>query len=382
MAVVVAGMLLLLIGTGSLIRSLRQDPGGRPAKGGHSLPAAAERSYPIPATLSPGVRDFLRIETSSGVFSVQYHYGHVDPAPNGAYLSNINAPRTAWYIEDQRYGDIDVIAGVLHDNVALVRRGLKMFDFGLKREAPDGSFPGSFGLFHGTAMFLASASPALLVLQNWNQLESRLGPAYVKHLAWEKQRLSLAAHYILRSYWNEPGHIDDRGKEERFFEGAIALDATGVLVRDKWLQHQSHAYALAGAQMTKSNGVWTEYGLGGRCCHDSSYQGIGLNYGTRFLELVHRGHVFRTVRVAVSRGEQWEISRVRGNGTIITAGNTRTSSCSERDQTTRACKTVNLEAIFSSLMRWGVITNDPRFRYTAMRVWALNARAVAAASHS
>jgi len=374
MAVVVAGILLLLIGTGTLIRSLRHVPSGRPTNRGQRAPAVAEQRYPIPASLPAGVREFLRIETSPAVFSVQYHYGHVDTAPNGAYLSNINAPRSAWYIEDQRYGDTDVIAGVLYDNVGLIRTGMKMFDFGLKREAADGSFPGSFGLFHGTAMFLAAASPAMLVLEHWNHIDSRLGPAHLKHLAWEKRRLSRAAHYILSAYWNQPGHIDDQGKEERFFEGAIALEATGVLVGDKVLQDRSHVYALASARMTKPNGVWTENGLGGRCCHDSSYQGIGLNYGTRFLELVHSGRVFRRVRSAVSRGERWELSRVRDNGTIITKGDTRTSGCSERDQATRACKTVNLEAIFSSLMRWGVITNDSRFREAATKVWALNAR--------
>ncbi len=373
-------VIAVLIGAGLVVAGVMAlrtpHTGGYPRTGG-APPSArapdAEQPYPISASLPLAVKRFLRVETSPGVFNVQYHYGHVDPAPNGAYLNNVAAPRSAWYIEDQRYGDTDVIAGILHDNVTLIRTGLKMFDFSLKREAPDGSFPGSFGLFHGTAMFLASASPAMLVLQSWNRLDTRMGTAYRRHLAWEKVRLRRAARHMLNSYWNKPGHIDDQGKEERFFEAAIALAATGVLTGDRLLETRSHAYALAGARMTQPNGVWTENGLSGRCCHDSSYQGIGLNYATRYLELLPHGPLYKAVYAAVSKGEQWEISRVRGNGTVVTLGDTRTTECSERDLATGHCKTVNLEAVFSSLMRWGVITDNTQFRDVALKVWAVNA---------
>jgi hypothetical protein len=374
-------VIAVLIGAGLVVAGvivLRTPHTAESPRTGGAPPTArardAEQPYPISASLPAGVKRFLQIETSPGVFSVQYHYGHVDPAPNGAYLNNVTAPRSAWYIEDQRYGETDVIAGVLHDNVTLIRTGLKMVDFGLKREAPNGSFPGSLGLFHGTAMFLASASPAMLVLQSWNRLDTRMGTAYLKHLAWEKQRLRRAARYMVNTYWNKPGHIDDQGKEERFFEGAIALAATAALTGDKLLQDRSHAYARAGVRMTQSNGVWTENSVGGRCCHDSSYQGIGLKYGTRYLELLHSGPLFKKVYPAVSKGERWEISRVRSNGTIVTLGDTRTTGCSERDQTSGACKNVNLEAVFSSLMRWGVITDSSHFRTVALKVWALNAK--------
>lgn len=344
-----------------------------------ALPRAAlagdgEQPYPISSSLRPGLQDFLRIETSSGVFNVQYHYGHVTPAANGAYLANIAAPRSAWYIEDQRYGDADVIAGVLHDDVSLIRTGLKMFDFGLRREAVEGSFPGSFGLFHGTAMFLAAAVPAMLVLQHWNRLTSRMGRSYPKHLAWETSRMDRAARYMLSTWWNKPGHIDDGGKEERFFEGALALDATGYLAHDRFLQLRSRPYAINGMRMTQSTGVWTENGLAGRCCHDSSYQGIGLVYGTRYLELMDRTPLYDRVFSAVSKGERWEISRVRSNGTIRTEGDTRTTGCSERSQVTGMCKTTDLEAIFSALMRWGVITGNRHFQNVAEKVWALNSR--------
>ncbi|HEV3309522.1 MAG TPA: hypothetical protein VG815_03270 [Chloroflexota bacterium] len=331
-----------------------------------------EQPYPISASLGPGLHDYLTIETSPGVFSVQYHYGHVTPAANGAYLSNVTAPRSAWYIEDQRYGDTDVIAGVLHDDIGLIKTGLKMFDFGLYREAPNGTFPGSFGLFHGVAMFLAAAAPAMLVLQNWNRATSQMGSGFKTHFAWEIDRMDSAARSAMASWWNKPGRIDDGGKEERAFEAALALEATGWLAHDSFLQSRAQVYAGNGLRMTQSDGVWTEHGENGRCCHDSTYQAIGLVYGTRYLELMDGTPMYSRLYPAVLKGEHWEISRVRSNGTIITTGDSRTAGCAERSQVTGKCKTTDLEAIFSALMRWGVLAGDQRFRSAAEAVWRLN----------
>ncbi len=199
-----------------------------------SLPAtaladnSAEKKYTISPSLPLGVRTFLQMEVSAPVFNTQYHYGKITPASNGAYLQNVGSSRSSWYIEDQRYGETDVVAGVLHENLDMIRTGLKMFDFGLDREAKNGSFPGSYGLFHGTAMFLAAAGPAMIVLKDWTN-EQSLGASTVKHVEWEISRMRKAAHYMVKSWYRKPGHIDDGGKEERFFEAAIALKSVGAL---------------------------------------------------------------------------------------------------------------------------------------------------------
>src|SRR5919205_783785 len=113
-----------------------------------------------------GAADFVRIESSPPVFDVLWKYGHVDAGPGGAYGANINAPRNAWYLEEQRAGVTDVMDGVLRHEPELLAEGLKIFHFGLARQAKDGSFPGSTWPFHGTAMFLSEAGPALIMLKN------------------------------------------------------------------------------------------------------------------------------------------------------------------------------------------------------------------------
>lgn len=303
------------------------------------------------------------MEMSGALFDVEHYYGQVTPAANGAYLQNITAPRHAWYIEDQRYGQIDVINGVLHRDDALIKTGLHMFDFGLDREAPDGSFPGSFGLFHGTAMFLAEAGPAMIILKHWDQLPS-MGGAMLRHIQWEQSEMGKAARYLVRTWWHRSGHIDDPSKEDRFFEGAIALESVGVLTDDSGMEARAATYASEGLRMTRPNGVMPE-----NDGHDSSYQALGLIYATRFLELTGPGALYRALYQKVSLGESWLLSRVNGNGTINRSGDSRTGpSCPERSGS-GACKTDNPTAVYGALMRWGVIRNDGRFRNAAHQVW-------------
>lgn len=334
--------------------------------GGVRADVNAEHPYPISSSLSPGVRAFLTLESSSGVFNIEHHYGRVVPAPDGAYLNNVTAPPSAWYIEDQRYGDVDVIGGILHDNPALVKTGLRMFDFGIDREAAGGSFPGSFGLFHGTAMFLAQAGPALLLLTHWSR-ERSLGVTMVRHVRWEIGRMRTAAHHLIEQWWRKPGHIDDGGKEERFFEASLALESIGLLTGDRQLETSAGVYAHEGIRMTRGNGVWTENGG-----HDSSYQAIGLVYGARYLALLGTAAPSRAMHKALAVGEAWELSRVHRDGSIDRNGDDRTGpTCPERDAS-GTCKTVDLIAVAGALMRWGVMDHEVPYERRAYQVWLQN----------
>src|SRR5437588_7423344 len=136
-----------------------------------------------------GLKTFTRVESSPPVFDVLWKYGHVDPVPSGAYGANVNAPRSAWFLEEQRAGATDVIDGVLRHEPETLSVGLKMFHYGLAREAADGSFPGSATPFHGTAMFLSEARPALLMLKS-----SDYAGQFKGELAWETQRMQKAAY--------------------------------------------------------------------------------------------------------------------------------------------------------------------------------------------
>src|SRR5947209_7001979 len=197
------------------------------------------------ASAPGGVQAYVRVESSTPVVNVLYRYGHNDPASSGAYGVNVTAPRSAWYIEEQRAGGTDVIAGVIRHDPSLIAEGLKMFHWGLDRQAKYGSFPGSTWPFHGVAFFLSEAAPALLFLN-----DSSYASQFRGEVQWETPRMRRAAYAMVRSV-HGAGHIDDPLKNHRYYEAAIALGATGVLTGDGTLKNWSTQYAWKGIHMER-----------------------------------------------------------------------------------------------------------------------------------
>lgn len=309
-------------------------------------PSSAHRSG-----RSSRVAAMVSVETSAPVYDVLYWAGQNTPAANGAYGPNITDPASAWYLEYQRAGAIDVLDGILrraHDP-SLIELGLRIFHFGLARQAADGSFPGSVWPFHGTAMFLSEAAPALLALK-----ASSFAPEFATDLRWDTRRMHRAALFMVRSVGGV-GKIDDSTKNHRFYEAALALGATGLLARDRTLVTWSRRYAWHGIHLEQRDGVMPEDGG-----HDSGYQALGMVNASRYLELLASGRLWKALYAALQRGEAWELSRVRSDGSIDQAGDTRTVDCRENDPTGH-CKTVAYDPIYSALAHWAAISGDQRF---------------------
>jgi hypothetical protein len=232
-----------------------------------------------------------------------------------------------------------------------------MFHFALTREAADGSFPGSTWPFHGTAMFLSEAAPALIMLR-----DSSLAARFSKEIAWQSSLMRRAAYAMVR-YAGGPGRLDDYSKNHRWFEAALALGAVGKLSHDQTLVGWSRQYARRGIEMEQRDGVMPE-----DQGHDSGYQGLGMVNAIRYLGLVSRGRLHAVLYGALERGENWLISRVNADGTVHQQGDTRSSGCRERDPMGR-CKTLMYAPIYSALAHWAAVTQDPRFERAAQRVW-------------
>lgn len=321
---------------------------------------SVEHAFPISTSWPPGVQAYLRVEISPTIFNVLYRWGQTVPASSGAYGANVGAPRSSWYLEDQRAGSTDVIAGVLHGNRAMVAEGLKMFRFGLDREALNGSFPGSNWPFHGTAMFLAEAAPALIVLKY-----SPLSRSFDSEVRRQTARMQLAARHLVQVV-HGVGKIDDHTKNHRFYEAALALGSVGVLAGDPALRRWSTRYAREAIHMERADGVMPEDGG-----HDSGYQALGMAYAGRYLGLVATGQLRGALHSALQRGERWELSRVRADGKINQQGDTRTAGCRERNPEGQ-CKTTFYATIADALARWAVIAHLTRFQRAAYLVWLQN----------
>ncbi len=324
-----------------------------------ALVALAPQSAPHSSKLSRRVNAMVRVETSAPVYDVLYWSGQNTPAANGAYGPNISDPANSWFLEYQRAGAIDVMDGILrraHDT-SLIELGLRIFHFGLARQTANGSFPGSAWPFHGTAMFLSEAAPALLALK-----ASTFAPEFATDLRWDTRRMQKAAHFMVRSVGGA-GKIDDSTKNHRFYEAALALGATGLLAGDRTLVTWSRRYAWHGVHLERGDGVMPEDGG-----HDSGYQALGMVNASRYLELVATGHLRKALYAVLLRGEAWELSRVRSDGSVDQLGDTRTVGCRENDPTGR-CKTVLYDPIFSALAHWATISGDQRFSRAAHLVY-------------
>jgi hypothetical protein len=306
---------------------------------------------------SAGVSTFVGVEKSAPVYDVLWRYGHNDAAPNGAFGVNIKAPHSAWFIEEQRAGATDVIDGVFRHEPETLAEGLKMFHFGLARQAADGSFPGSAWPFHGTAMFLSEAAPSLLVLKS-----SDYAGEFSKELKWETTRMQKAAYYMVRSVGGA-GKIDDTSKNHRYYEAAIALGSVGVLAGDSTLRTWSTLYAWKGVHMERPGGVMPEDGG-----HDSGYQALGMVNASRYLTLVATGKLESALYTALKRGEAWELSRVKPDGSINQSGDTRTVDCKEKNPAGQ-CKTVFYAPIYDALARWAAISGNDRYARVSQLVW-------------
>jgi hypothetical protein len=291
------------------------------------------------------------------VVNVLYKYGSLRPAAAGAYGPNIAAPSTAWFVEEQRAGATDVVDGVLRQDSSLIDEGLRMFHYALARQAGNGSFPGSAWPFHGTALFLSEAAPALVVL-GASPLVNRFGT----EMQWEIARMRRASYYMVRSVGG-PGRIDDGTKNHRYFEAAIALGAVSILANDRTLRGWSALYASQGIRMQRLNGIMPE-----DRGHDSGYQAVGMVHAVRYLELVATGSLRVALQAALQRGEAWELSRVRPDGSINQAGDTRTAGCREKNPQGQ-CKTVFYAPVFNALAHWAVIADSPLFQQASYMVW-------------
>ncbi len=300
---------------------------------------------------------FVRIESSAPVFDVLYRYGQNVPDARGAYGLNSAAPRSAWFLEDQRAGGYDIIAGVLRRDSGLIATGLKIVRFGLDRESTNGSFPGSAWPFHGTAMFLSESAPALIMLSS-----SAYAAQFSRDVVRDATLMRRAAHFMVRSV-HGPGNIDDRVKNHRWFEAAIALGATGTLAHDATLIRWSRDYAWRGIHMERRSGVMPENGG-----HDSGYQALGMVSAARYMTLVATGPLYGALHGALQHGESWELSRIATNGSINQSGDTRTAGCREHDLTGR-CKSVFYAPIFSAMAHWAAVTGSSRFASVARQVW-------------
>jgi hypothetical protein len=312
----------------------------------------------------PGVAADLAFETSQFLLSTAYRSPDrvaLDISDSGACTPvNRQWDKThegPWYIEQQRYAFDAVAVGLALDRQDLVARGEKILDWGFAQENPDGSFDCP-DRFHSASFFIEAAAHSALLLQ-----ASKMRQANQAWIDKIKPPLRLAARWMLDAKNEKPGRAHDRPYTHRYYLDAAALGETGVLTGDEELIERSKDYIREGLTRQDPSGFNPEKGG-----FDTSYHAAGLFFALNYYELVADAAARRSLAPMLDKGVAWLRSRLRPDGTVEQAGNTRTGAGQERGRN-GTLKTMSYGSAYRAFYHWGMLKGDAALQSDALRLY-------------
>ncbi len=310
----------------------------------------------LPTHVVGSVADELRFETSDFMRNQAYRQPDrvaKDVSSSGAQ-GGINrrweqSRRGPWYIEEQRFGENAVCAGLAQQDPTAIERGLKVLHWGFEQQQPDGSFQCP-DAFHSTSFFVEAAAHACLLLS-----ASAFSERYAQEIDWLRPRVLKAALWMAQPEVESRGRRHNEPFTHRCYLVAAAFGEAGVLCGNRFLIDNSTSYIHAGISRQDPSGFNPEKGG-----YDCSYQAVGLVFAERYYEIVAQGELKQALDGMLARATAWLASRVRPDGTIDATGNTRTGLAQEK---TRGGKTkkVSYGQTMRTFYHWYSISGDSVF---------------------
>jgi hypothetical protein len=310
------------------------------------------------------VADDLTLETSAFMKSTAYRRVDrlaPDPAPSGAYSPvNIQWDQShtgQWYIEEQRYGADAIAGGIAEGDPGAIERGLKIVRWGFDQQQPDGSF-NCPDAFHSTSFFVEAAAHACLMLE-----VSQYADRTMAETSWLKPRIQAAALWMIQPAVEALGRKHNAPYTHRRYLVAAALGEAGVLCSNQALINRSKDYIREGLGLQDQSGINPEKGG-----YDCNYQAVGLVFAERYYDLVADDQLKQALQEVLRKGNAWLASRVRPDGTLDTAGNTRVGAGQEISRNGVA-KKISYSEVYRALYGWSLISGDSDFEQLAQKVF-------------
>jgi hypothetical protein len=207
-----------------------------------------------------------------------------------------------------------LVRAVVRKDQRGVENGWRAIDATFRQQTEKGNF-GREGAPHGgpsaVAFWLAELDQAILVLR-----ESELGPKYKERINQIVPKIGKAAGWLAQPRYRDRLTRDDAEAPNRLLFDALAYGLSGVLTGDDDLKQLGRRFVdLAMVQFHPSDGVFLEnHG------HDSSYQAVAaLNLQVWLIYFPDK-----KLADAADQAVRWELGRVRADGQIDVAGNSRT----------------------------------------------------------
>ncbi len=234
-----------------------------------------------------------------------------------------------WYIEEQRFADTVIGAGVNRNRVDLIDAGLRALEWGFQQQAADGSFDCKDNFF-SASYFIAAAAHSIWLLETTGYARDFSGRINALRTA-----LARSARWLA-----DPKNFDTNRSSydnftSRYFLTGYALAASGRLLGEANLALAGEDMVRVGLSKQNPAGYFPERGG-----FDVTFQAESLVYLLRFYDHAASAEARRTTEPMIRKGLTWLESRTQPNGTVLAAGNTRSGQERDRTGQTRRVSTV------------------------------------------
>ena len=264
-------------------------------------------------------------------------------------------------ISAQRAGTKMILRGLADRDEQLIERGVRAIEYGFRRQHPDGSFANGLGLpetnpdaLEADAFFLQAVGHAYLILRQSSYAE-RFLPRF-DHL---KPRIAKALQW-LETYQEVLERKAERAPNRLMFD-ALAFSLNGRVINREQYRHLGDRWVMKTLRKQRADGVFPEHEGG-----DSGYQAVTLLLLQIYALYASSPDLRNRIAVAVQKGITWEKTRIRPDGKVDTAGNTRTGRC--RETFFGRCKEVNYPEVILCFLYHARLFGDPESAILAQKI--------------
>ena len=233
-----------------------------------------------------------------------------------------SASKGDWYIEEQRFADTVIGAGVNRNRDDLIEAGLRAIEWGFARQTADGSFPCKDN-YLSASYFVAATAHALWLLEATGS-----GQPFSARIQSIRPRLHNAATWLANPKNIQLATPQQDAYSSRYMVTGYALGATARLSGDAALASAGEDMIRRGLARQHASGYFYERGG-----FDASFQAEALVYLLRYFDHAATADMRRSSEPVVRLALDWLATRVSARGTVLTTGNTRSGTGQERDRT-------------------------------------------------
>ncbi len=227
-----------------------------------------------------------------------------------------------WFIEEQRFADTVIGAGVNRNRDDLINAGVLALEWGFAQQSGDGGFAGKDS-YLGASYFVAATAHSIWLLETTGYARN-----YAERIENIRPKLERAALWLADAHRITAASAQHDKYSSRYLLTGYALGATARVTGNRALALMGEEMVRTGLSKLQPSGYFSEAGG-----FDVSFQAEALVYLLRYYDHAATADARREIEPAIRRALGWLESRIASNGVVQATGNTRSGSAKERDRT-------------------------------------------------